>query len=106
VFGSSVEVMISVWGEDPAAGIPFHCGDAFATVVAVDASGDPVLLDCDLEACSSEDSVRQAGAGKRREGRLALRQHLKVRSARPSLDEEVRWSSGEYRGEGDEEFTM
>ena len=34
IFGSSVEVMISVWGETPDVGVTFHCGDAYATVVS------------------------------------------------------------------------
>ena len=35
IFRSSVEVMISVWGETPEhAGEMFHCGDAYATIVS------------------------------------------------------------------------
>ncbi len=35
IFRSSVEVMISVWGETPEyAGDMFHCGDAYATIVS------------------------------------------------------------------------
>ncbi len=34
IFGSSVEVMISLWGETPDVGVMFHCGDAYATVVS------------------------------------------------------------------------
>ena len=33
IFGSSVEVMISVWGEMPDVGDMFGCGDAYATIV-------------------------------------------------------------------------
>jgi acyl-CoA hydrolase len=36
IFGSSLEVMISVFGEKPHEGRVFHCADAFATVVVVD----------------------------------------------------------------------
>lgn len=34
IFRSSVEVMISVWGEQPELGEMFHCGDAYATIVS------------------------------------------------------------------------
>ena len=34
IFGSSVEVMISVWAETPEVGGLFACGDAYATVVS------------------------------------------------------------------------
>lgn len=34
IFGSSVEVLISLWGETPDVGVMFHCGDAYATVVS------------------------------------------------------------------------
>lgn len=34
IFGSSVEVQISLWGETPDVGGMFHCGDAYATVVS------------------------------------------------------------------------
>ena len=40
IFGSSVEVMLSLWGETPDIGTMFHCGDAYATVV----SGGCILL--------------------------------------------------------------
>ena len=35
IFGSSMEVMVSVHGEDPLVGDLFHCADAFVTVVTV-----------------------------------------------------------------------
>ncbi|KAK2079882.1 hypothetical protein QBZ16_002277 [Prototheca wickerhamii] len=34
IFGSSVEVMISVWAETSEVGGLFACGDAYATVVS------------------------------------------------------------------------
>ena len=49
IFGSSVEVMISVHGETPSKGVVFHCGDAFATIVSVDLMGNPVSVPFELE---------------------------------------------------------
>ena len=49
IFGSSVEVMISVHGETPSKGQVFHCGDAFATIVSVDLMGNPVSVPFELE---------------------------------------------------------
>ncbi len=49
IFGSSLEVMISVHGESPHQGAMFRCGDAFATIVSVDAAGDPVDVPFELE---------------------------------------------------------
>ena len=43
-----MEVMISVCGETPTIGEVFHCGDAYATVVSVDTSGNPVELPFEL----------------------------------------------------------
>lgn len=34
IFGSSAEVLVSLWGETPDEGVMFHCGDAYATVVS------------------------------------------------------------------------
>ncbi len=41
MFGSSLEVMISVFGENPAEGAVRHCADAFATLVMVGPEGGP-----------------------------------------------------------------
>jgi acyl-CoA hydrolase len=41
VFGSSLEVMVSVFGETPSEGEVFHCADALATVVLVGQDGEP-----------------------------------------------------------------
>lgn len=49
IFGSSVEVMISVHGETPSQGQVFHCGDAFATIVSVDLVGNPVPVPFELD---------------------------------------------------------
>lgn len=46
IFGSSVEVMVSVWGETPDIGVMFHCGDAYATVVSGVLGACWVLLGC------------------------------------------------------------
>lgn len=44
IFGSSMEVLISVHGERVETREMFHCGSAYATVVSVDANGDPVAV--------------------------------------------------------------
>lgn len=64
-FGSSMEVMISVCGETPTIGEVFHCGDAYATVVSVDTSGNPVELPFELAPESPADKLRCAGAADR-----------------------------------------
>ena len=49
IFKSSVEVMISVWGETPEyAGDMFHCGDAYATIVSGRCLGKRLKLHLDL----------------------------------------------------------
>ena len=42
IFGSSMEVLISVHGERIETREMAHCGSAYATVVSVDGNGDPV----------------------------------------------------------------
>lgn len=76
VFGSSVEVMVSLWGEVPEQGKPFHCGDAFVTVVSVDAAGAPKDIPFELVPTSPQEAARYAGAVARRAGRLVLREKL------------------------------
>ncbi|GLC42537.1 hypothetical protein PLESTB_001111000 [Pleodorina starrii] len=100
IFGSSLEVMVSVFGESPYAGAGssgaataaaaaasdgdggggggeygiFHCADAFVTVVAVDERhGSPVPLPFELDPRDPADLLRNQGAVARRAERLALR---------------------------------
>ncbi|CAL8463592.1 g3126 [Coccomyxa elongata] len=87
VFGSSMEVMISVCGETPTQGEVFHCGDAYATIVSVDPRGNPVELPFDLAPECPADLLRCRDAADRRDERLAMRRALVVNEARrPSLD--------------------
>jgi len=87
VFGSSVEVMISLWGEVPEEGVPFHCGDAYVTVVSVDSMGAPVDILIEIVPSKDAEHRRYTGAVSRREARLELRQDLlKERNRRLSLD--------------------
>ena len=60
-----MEVMISVCGETPTIGEVFHCGDAYATVVSVDTSGNPVELPFELAPDSPADKLRCADAADR-----------------------------------------
>ena len=66
MFGSSMEVMISVCGETPSDfGGVFHCGDAYATIVSVDRGGNPVEVPFELAPASPPDRQRCAGADER-----------------------------------------
>ena len=66
IFGSSMEVMVSVCGETPAEGSSvFHCGDAYATVVAVDPEGQPAEVPFELVPGSPDDARRCAGVAAR-----------------------------------------
>ena len=65
VFGSSMEVMISVCGETPTQGEVFHCGDAYATIVSVDPRGNPVELPFDLAPECPADLLRCRDAADR-----------------------------------------
>eukprot|EP00775_Hariotina_reticulata_P000986 gene986-1313_t len=58
IFGSSLEVMISVFGEKPHEGRVFHCADAFATVVVVDQQGRPTPIPFELEPVTEEEMLR------------------------------------------------
>lgn len=61
-----MEVMISVCGETPAEGASvFHCGDAYATVVAVDPEGQPAEVPFELAPSSPDDIRRCAGVAAR-----------------------------------------
>lgn len=87
VFGSSMEVMVSVCGETPTVGEVFHCGDAYVTVVSVDEKGGPVDVPCELAAVEPHDVKRCAQAAERRRQRLGMRSALAVNQAsRRSLD--------------------
>ncbi|PNW84553.1 hypothetical protein CHLRE_03g148450v5 [Chlamydomonas reinhardtii] len=108
IFGSSLEVMVSVFGESPYAGAGssahvngggaddaggggggiFHCADAFVTVVAVDERhGTPVTVPFELDPREQADVLRYQGALARRAERLALRgQFAAAETTRVSLD--------------------
>ncbi|KAG2454835.1 hypothetical protein HYH02_000667 [Chlamydomonas schloesseri] len=111
IFGSSLEVMVSVFGESPYAGAGssavaadgggggaggaagggggiFHCADAFMTVVAVDERhGTPVTVPFELDPREQADVLRYQGALARRAERLALRgQFAAAETTRVSLD--------------------
>ncbi|KAG2491478.1 hypothetical protein HYH03_010263 [Edaphochlamys debaryana] len=114
IFGSSLEVMVSVFGESPYAGAGssaagadasgggagptaggtsgsgqiFHCADAYVTVVAVDERhGSPVQVPFELDPRDQPDVLRYQGALARRAERLALRgQFAAGEASRVSLD--------------------
>ncbi|EFJ48871.1 hypothetical protein VOLCADRAFT_104598 [Volvox carteri f. nagariensis] len=116
IFGSSLEVMVSVFGESPYAGAGssavkaaeaaaaaaegpnggggeegggiFHCADAFVTVVAVDERhGSPVTVPFELDPQEPPDLLRYQGAVARRAERLALRgEFTAAEGTRLSLD--------------------
>lgn len=97
VFGSSMEVLISVCGEAPHIGKVFHCANAFATVVSVDANGEPMAVPFELEPQTRVEKARCAGAAERREERLRMRSELEAQHARrPSLDGTMRRPGGLY----------
>ena len=62
MFGTSMEVMISVCGERLADSDVFHCGDAYATVVLTDLHGLPQDIPFTLEPRSDADIKRCAAA--------------------------------------------
>lgn len=65
IFGSSMEVMISVCGETPHIGEVFHCGDAYVTVVSVDPDGSPVEVPFELQPVTEAERRQCAGASQR-----------------------------------------
>lgn len=65
IFGTSMEVMISVCGERLAESSIFHCGDAYATVVSVDQHGLPVDIPFELKAKDPADQQRCSAARNR-----------------------------------------
>ena len=73
IFDSSVEVMISVCGENPTERQVFYCGDAYATVVSVDSrQGGTVTIPFTLEPRTTLEKQRCAEAGLRRQMRLQV----------------------------------
>ena len=58
IFGSSMEVLISVHGETPAARELVHCGSAYATVVSVNRAGDPVPVPFHIAPVSDVEKLR------------------------------------------------
>ena len=63
IFGSSVEVQVSVWGEAPESGeAMFSCGDAFATVVQLGPGGRPEEVPFQLLPETEAERLRAAGA--------------------------------------------
>lgn len=71
-FGTSLEVCVDVFGEDPRTGVRTLTTTAFVTMVSIDADGrpqrvPPLLLETD------EERAEAAEAGRRREHRLARR---------------------------------
>ena len=65
IFGTSMEVMISVCGESLAESSIFHCGDAYATVVTVDQHSLPVDIPFELDPKSPADAQRCAASQSR-----------------------------------------
>lgn len=76
VFKSSVEVMVSVFGEHPFEDDkdPFFVLDAFVTFVSVDDSVAPQTLQFELKPASEHEVQRMEDAKQRRQERLELRQ--------------------------------
>jgi acyl-CoA hydrolase len=89
-----MEVLVSVCAETPSVGAVTECGDAFITVVLVDAKGAPLPVPVDLATPvdpAHPDARRARGAAARRDERLAMRAALSEKEARrPSLDGSVR----------------
>ncbi|KAF5841852.1 HotDog domain-containing protein [Dunaliella salina] len=88
MFMSSLEVLVSVHGEDPQVGELFHCADAFITLVTVSRDcGQPMQLPFQLQPVTDMDRLRQEGAQKRRIERLRMRAECaNAESGHVSLD--------------------
>jgi len=71
-FSTSVEVLVSVEGEEATTRARWPCVTAFLTFVAVDAKGAPVSVP-PLETSTDEERALAAAARVRREERLARR---------------------------------
>jgi len=74
-FQSSIEVYVSVEGEDLKTGETYFTNDAFFTIVAVDAENVPVKIPSAIPQNDTEAALFR-GANARRERRLALRQEI------------------------------
>ena len=89
IFSSSMEVMVSIHGENPSKGQLFHCADAFVTVVTVEAGehfvAKPLRLPFELSPSTSTERLRFEGAMKRREERLKERKALSRKSQQCSI---------------------
>lgn len=91
IFSSSMEVMVSVHGENPSKGQLFHCADAFVVVVTVEAGetepgggghfvAKPLRLPFELSPSTSTETLRFEGAVRRRGERLKERKALSMKS--------------------------
>ncbi|GAB5593255.1 hypothetical protein Unana1_08155 [Umbelopsis nana] len=74
-FKSSIEVYVSVEGEDIKTGETYFTNDAFFTIVAVDAENVPVKIPHAIPQNEIEAALYK-GAGSRRERRLSLRNEI------------------------------
>ncbi|CAM0138809.1 unnamed protein product [Umbelopsis sp. WA50703] len=74
-FQSSIEVYVSVEGEDLRTGETYFTNDAFFTIVAVDADNVPVKIPTAIPQNENEAALYK-GAEARRKRRLALRQEI------------------------------
>lgn len=90
IFGTSMEVLVSVHGEDPVVGEVFRVANGFATFVSVGEDYKPVDLSFSLVPATEEEKVRHIGAQFRRKERLKMRdQLLSMASKNPSLDKNM-----------------
>ncbi|KJE91945.1 acyl-CoA thioesterase 11 [Capsaspora owczarzaki ATCC 30864] len=87
-FTSSIEVLISVYGENPLTGDIKHCNDAFMTLVTVDESGVPLRISNKFTPESETELARQRDSIARRELRLRARQKLR-RNSNESIQQQI-----------------
>jgi acyl-CoA hydrolase len=74
-FRTSIEILVSVEGEEATTGARWPCVTAFVTYVAVDEQSLPVAVP-GLELVSEDERALAAAASERREKRLARRRAL------------------------------
>lgn len=87
VFNTSMEVMVTVYGEDFIDGSTFHCADAYTTVACVDATGQPSRIPIVLKPTTEAELARNQGASERRDARLVARNALRYElKSKRSLD--------------------
>ncbi|GAX85125.1 hypothetical protein CEUSTIGMA_g12545.t1 [Chlamydomonas eustigma] len=95
IFGSSMEVMVSVHGEDPLVGELFHCADAYLTVVKVQpsppASKINKVAEMERNITSSDSSVQPTDDKDRMTGVLSPVSRL--RSAHAEMVDGLRSAS-------------